>query len=130
MYQHVSEPTRFRIGEEPSLLDLVLTNEEGMIQNLEYQPGLGNSDHLSLIFDLGCKKQMTKDTKPQPNFFKTNFGSIRKKLRNFNWKETLNGTFADDYGKFMVILTSIIETDVPKRKRFRGRKNIYMHTKL
>ena len=35
--QHISEPTRYRFGEEPSLLDLVLTNEECMVLNLEYQ---------------------------------------------------------------------------------------------
>ena len=33
-YQHIFEPTRFRDGHEPGLLDLVLSNEEGMVYNL------------------------------------------------------------------------------------------------
>ena len=36
LHQHVTENTRFRLGEEPSLLDLIFTNEEGLICNLEY----------------------------------------------------------------------------------------------
>ena len=31
LHQHVSEPTRFRIGEVPSTLDLIFSNEEGMV---------------------------------------------------------------------------------------------------
>ena len=42
LHQHVTEPTRFRSGEEPSLVDLVLSKEEGMVYNLEYQPELGD----------------------------------------------------------------------------------------
>ena len=45
LHQHISEPTRYKFGEEPSLLDLVLTNEDGMDLNLKYQSELGNGDH-------------------------------------------------------------------------------------
>ena len=54
LHQHVTEPTRFRFVEEPSLFDLVLSNEEGMVYNLAYHPGLGDSDHIILTFDLVC----------------------------------------------------------------------------
>lgn len=40
-FQHVSHPTRFREGNEPSIVDLVLTNEENMIENIDYLTGLG-----------------------------------------------------------------------------------------
>ena len=45
------QPTRVRHGQEPSVLDLVLTNEEGMIENIEYGNPLGKSDHLVLTFE-------------------------------------------------------------------------------
>ena len=50
LLQHVDKPTRIRQGDSPSLLDLVLTNEENM--NLMYLPPLGNSDHICIQFDL------------------------------------------------------------------------------
>ena len=46
LVQHVTEPTRYREEEACNILDLVLTNEEGMIQKLSFCPGLGNSDHV------------------------------------------------------------------------------------
>ena len=54
LFQHAMQPTRFRDGVSPSLLDLVFTNEEGMLTNLQYSPGLGKSDHVLLTFLLAC----------------------------------------------------------------------------
>ena len=54
LYQHVRQPTRFRLGEASNVLDLVFTDEEGMVANLTFLPGLGNSDHIILSFDLVC----------------------------------------------------------------------------
>ena len=51
LYQHVNKPTRYRDGQVPSLLDLVMTNEEGMIEDMQFLPGLGKSDHCVIVFD-------------------------------------------------------------------------------
>ena len=48
LYQHVNSATRYREHQRPSILDLILTNIENMISNLEYLPGLGKSDHIVL----------------------------------------------------------------------------------
>ena len=45
LFQHITKPTRFRQDEIPSLLDLVFTNEQDMVNNLSYLPPLGSSDH-------------------------------------------------------------------------------------
>ena len=52
LYQHVTEPTRYRPNETPNVLDLILSSEEGMVQDLAYNPPLGESDHLCLTFKL------------------------------------------------------------------------------
>ena len=39
--QHVTEPTRYRLDQSPHILDLVFTNEEAMINDISYLPGLG-----------------------------------------------------------------------------------------
>ena len=44
-YQHVQDFTRFRINQQPSVLDLIMTNEEDMVVDLEYLSPLGASDH-------------------------------------------------------------------------------------
>ena len=45
-------PARYRLGQSPHILDLVFTNEEAMINNISYLPGLGSSDHVCLNFNL------------------------------------------------------------------------------
>lgn len=50
MYQHVTGPTRARGSDRPKLLDLVFTNEEGMVEDLRVTAPLGKSDHSVLEF--------------------------------------------------------------------------------
>ena len=54
LFQHVREPTRFREGQTPNILDLILTNEENMVEKIDYLPSLGKSDHLVLSFSFNC----------------------------------------------------------------------------
>ena len=54
LHQHISEPTRYREGDEPSLLDLIFSNEGGMVYNINHNPGLGESDHTCIHFTLNC----------------------------------------------------------------------------
>ena len=37
-----------------------------MVHNLAYQPGLGDSDHICIKFDLVTVKKVNKNTQPQP----------------------------------------------------------------
>ena len=55
-FQHVTSPTRYREGNEPSTLDLVFTNEESMIQTISYQSPLGKSDHSVLLIKFLLKQ--------------------------------------------------------------------------
>ena len=48
LYQHVTQPTRHRLGESPNTPDLILTNEEGMINKIIPLSPIGNSDHICL----------------------------------------------------------------------------------
>jgi len=58
--QLVSQPTQFCIGSEPHLLDLLLTNEVNMVENIEYCSSLGKSDHVCVKFLVNCVFQLTK----------------------------------------------------------------------
>ena len=48
--QHVDENTRQRGGNEPSLLDVILTNDENYVSRVEYLAPLGKSDHSIIKF--------------------------------------------------------------------------------
>ena len=54
LFQHVSEPTRQRGTNTPSLLYLIISNEADMVSDIEYQSPLGKSDHSLLSFTYHC----------------------------------------------------------------------------
>ena len=54
LYQHVESPTRRRGTDDPSLLDLILTNEEMQISDIIHGAPLGKSDHDVLSFKFQC----------------------------------------------------------------------------
>ena len=51
LYQHITETTRKRGTDEPSLLDLVFTRHKEDIEEITYNPPIGKSDHVLLEFD-------------------------------------------------------------------------------
>ena len=87
--QHVTEPTRYRHGEQPNLLDLILTNEEGMVQNLTYHHGLGDSNHCHMKFNLYCYAHYSSTTEKSINYYKANYIAIKDQLQKMNRDETL-----------------------------------------
>ena len=54
LFQHQKETTRFREGEKPSLVDLVLKNKEDMIKDISTEAGLAKSDHFCLFITLNA----------------------------------------------------------------------------
>ena len=52
--QHVTKPTRIHSGNEPSVLDLIFTNEEDMVSELDYLSSMGKSDHFLISCNFNC----------------------------------------------------------------------------
>lgn len=71
-HQVVTQATRFRTNQTPSLLDLVMTNEEELITNVDYLPPIGKSDHCIISFHV----QYLIDAKAQPLTYKRMFNKI------------------------------------------------------
>ena len=107
LYQHVTEPTRYREGERSNLLDLVLSTDEGMVPDLTYHPTLWESNHVMIRFNVplhqSCK---IDDLSDQYNIFKTNYEGIREDLKNQTWNEMLSSIYEQDYD----VVVDILET--------------------
>ena len=50
--QNVKSPTRFRTDQNPTLDDLILTNDENLLSDIQHCNPIGKSDHETLIFEL------------------------------------------------------------------------------
>ena len=54
LYQHVKDPKHYRGNQKPNTLDLLVINEEGMIDNIEFNAPIGKSHHVCINFEYNC----------------------------------------------------------------------------
>ena len=81
LYQHITQPTRHRHGQNANILDLVITNGEDMINNLEYCLGLGMSDHLCISFKLIVHTEPDAKADPKFRYHKGDYDGLKTVYR-------------------------------------------------
>ena len=79
--------TRSRGNDEPSLIDLILTNEELQVSDIVHQSPLGKSDHAVIFFNYHCYLDLSKP-KTCYQYHKADFDGMVEELESSNWKET------------------------------------------
>ncbi len=58
LFQHVTQPTHYRANQEPTTINLILTNEENMVSQVDYGPPLGLSHHCGVHFNYSCYSEL------------------------------------------------------------------------
>ena len=82
LHQQVKNHTRAgRHTENPSLLDLVLTDEENRINKIEHHSPLGKSDHDVLIFDYNIRLNLNYKPMKIYNHSKANYTNMNAELQ-------------------------------------------------
>ncbi|CAC5374164.1 unnamed protein product [Mytilus coruscus] len=107
--QHTTKPTRWRGADTPHTLDLVITNEEEMISNLEYMSPLGKSDHCVLSFDFNCYVNIKRTPRRAKLYNRGNYNDFIQELNKINWHDKLNAENSIDinWKYFLTILKDI-----------------------
>ena len=82
--QLVTEPTRRRELQTPSVLDLILTNFPESICNISHHPGVGKSDHEVIRFDLRMPVIETEEA-PKLDYLRTNEPVFEYEMDTTNW---------------------------------------------
>jgi hypothetical protein len=114
--QHVDEDTRHRGGQKPSLLDLVFTNEENMIDsdNISYDFPLGNSDHCILLMDYNCYTIDNTSCAPRYKYYKGNYSELQSDLAKEDWDTLLSSREVEiNWQAFKSILTKHMDNHIP-----------------
>lgn len=109
MSQLITEPTRFRLGQIPSILDLVLTNDTDLISNVSHHPPLGKSDHTCITFDLQFIASRLP-LKVQKTYSTTDFAHLSEAIAAADWEMVLSTAPSVDgmWGIFLKTLRSLI----------------------
>ena len=90
--QHTRKPTRWRGTDTPHILDLIITNEETMISNLEHVSLLGKSDHCVLNLDFNCYANICSQPKILKMYNNGNYRDFIQEIKNIKWQDKLNET--------------------------------------
>ena len=86
LHQHMERPTRRRGNDEPSLLDLLFTDEAMQISEIQHLAPLGKSDHDVIAFKFHSYLDFSKP-KIKYLFEKGNYTAMITRLQDQDWKE-------------------------------------------
>jgi len=84
LFQHVTFPTRARNGQRPSILDLIITYEGNVIDNLTATDPLGKSYHYMLECKYVCSCDEYKFSTVRYLYDKGHYQSFTEELLNTN----------------------------------------------
>ena len=71
-------------GNSPSLLDLIFTNEDNLIDQMSYGAPIGKSDHVSVTFNYTTRIEEEQSDVIKLNYWKGNYGKINEELGKIN----------------------------------------------
>ena len=119
LVQHVNFPTRFRIGQQPTMPDLIFTNEENMVEDLKSVSPLGSSDHTGLIWTFVCSSDVEKTDRvaSRLNFKRAKLENMEKNLASFEWESDFQGKDVEEcWTLFSERCEKVIHDNVPMVK--------------
>ena len=87
LHQHITDWTRCRAGQHPSTLDYVFTDEDNVIEDINYSPPLGKSDHVCIDMNYITGQQESEATQTTYDFWRGDYVRIKEELRNDDWEQ-------------------------------------------
>ncbi|KAK2146255.1 hypothetical protein LSH36_622g01051 [Paralvinella palmiformis] len=99
-----------------------------MINNIEYNAGIGLSDHMILSCDLNVLIPPVKENVARYNYHKGDYKSMNNRLAETDWKSDLGGMDTEEaWAHLSAILNDRLTKQVPKSvPKKDGRRKIWM----
>ena len=125
LFQHVNNPTRGRGSDTPHLLDLVITNIERMVTDIEHMSPLGKSDHSILSLKLNCYSKINTYSKTKIYYDKADYDTIQNELNDAEWINNIHNNQEDinkQWELFTTKINQLIQNYVPHKIITNNRK--------
>ena len=117
MFQHVTEPTRYREGNRPTLDDLLFTSFENNITNLVHDAPLGKSDHVTLTCQLNTDLKPVVLKKVSYNYNKADYQKMKTML-NRDWESILSNKDTQEISDILAeAYDKAVDECIPKFKQ-------------
>ncbi|GAB0208082.1 mitochondrial enolase superfamily member 1 [Grus japonensis] len=128
LFQVIEEPTR-----RGAMLDLVLTNKEGLVGNAKLKGSLGCSDHEMVEFKILRAARKAHSKLATLDFRRADFGLFRDLLGRIPWDKALEGRGAQDsWLVFKDHLLQAQERCIPAKRKSgkNARRSAWMNKEL
>ena len=89
LFQHIKHPPRSRGTNNPNILDLILTNEDNSINDIQYMCPLGKSDHSVIYFEIECHIESNNYIKIINNYNLGHYDDMRNGSSLIDWIQKL-----------------------------------------
>jgi hypothetical protein len=119
LFQHVTQPTRARLGQNSNTLDLVITNREELVSEFKHEGPLGKSDHCVLRFKVNCEMDSDQSQTVKYLYDKGNYEEMRTEINTVNWDQEIQKNDKDidrQWMYFKTVYNNIVAKYVPVRK--------------
>ena len=116
--QHVTESTRGRGTNLPSLLDLVLTNGGDFLESVSHESPLGKSDHALLNISVSCHGETAVVNKPRRLYDRGDYQLLAREL-DVDWVGLFSGYENDVESQWRMMkdrLEAAVEMSIPTTK--------------
>ena len=129
LVQNVFDDTRIRSGYAPSKLDYVFTDEEYLIESVNYDAPLGKSDHVVLTWNLVAEpEERLHSLDNKYNYWKGDYTSMMNDLHAINWEQEFHNC---DVNNMWLVFREKLHTAVKKhvplsRSGRRQKKNTWL----
>ena len=84
LFQHISDVTRVRQNQTPTILEYVFTDQENLIDSVAHEAPLGKSDHMVLTWELLLETHQLKSTQVKFNYHEGDYQIIQSSLLSAN----------------------------------------------
>lgn len=135
LYQHIDFNTRFRNNQRPSMLDLIFSNDEFLVEDIEQFSPVGVSDHVLITFSIKCQMETSNTCDSQSFLYNIgDYDSMRSELASISWEEVFESKDLNErWDFFKNKLHECMDSYIPKRhfytKNKRSDKPLWMTRK-
>lgn len=125
--QLVERPTRYRLNQAPSLLDLILVNDRDLLSNVEYLPPFGRSDHITLHSTIQFHS-VAPNIKHKKYINVIDYDQLNSDLSEVHWGNVLSNLDIErKWDKFMKVVGECISSNSYRKEVFYSQSKPWMN---
>ena len=121
--QHITEPTHYRGCQTPNILDLVFSNEDGLVEKVQTESPLGKSHHKIITFNIRSYTQKKTESITKFTYDRGDYDSMRQEMAKIEWDQIMEGKNLEETSETVEgMMKDIVKKYIPCKRITSGVK--------